>query len=79
MKFRNLGNSGLKVSVVGLGTNNFGGRIDKEASIRVVRAAIDAGITLLMAENLRTGFVWDLFMRTPEAQRGMQRAGFKKY
>jgi len=40
---------------------------------------IDAGITLLMAENLRTGFVWDLFMRTPEAQRGMQRAGFKKY
>jgi hypothetical protein len=40
---------------------------------------IDAGITLLMAENLRTGFVWDLFMKTPEAQRGMQRAGFRKY
>lgn len=40
---------------------------------------IDAGITLLMAENLRTGFVWDLFMKTAEAQRGMQRAGFRKY
>lgn len=40
---------------------------------------IDAGITLLMAENLRTGFVWDLFMKTQEAQRGMQRAGFRKY
>jgi hypothetical protein len=40
---------------------------------------IDTGITMLMAENLRTGFVWDTFMKTPEAQRGMQRAGFKKY
>jgi hypothetical protein len=37
---------------------------------------IDTGITLVMAENLRTGFVWDTFMKNPEAQRGMQRAGF---
>jgi hypothetical protein len=29
-----------------------------------------------MAENLRTGFVWDTFMKNPEAVRGMQRAGF---
>jgi hypothetical protein len=40
---------------------------------------IDTGIVLLMAENLRTGFVWDTFMKTPEAQRGMDRAGFHKY
>jgi hypothetical protein len=40
---------------------------------------IDTGIVLLMAENLRTGFVWDTFMKTPEAQRGMERAGFHKY
>lgn len=40
---------------------------------------IDAGITLLMAENVRTGFVWNIFMRSEEAQRGMERAGFKKY
>jgi len=40
---------------------------------------IDTEITMLMAENLRTGFVWDTFTRTPEAQRGMQRAGFEKY
>ncbi len=40
---------------------------------------IDTGITMLMAENLRTGFVWETFMKTAEAQRGMQRAGFKKY
>ena len=37
---------------------------------------IDTGIILLMAENLRTGFVWDTFMKSPEAKRGMERAGF---
>jgi hypothetical protein len=40
---------------------------------------IDVGITMLMAENLRTGFVWNTFMKNPEALRGMQRAGFQKY
>lgn len=39
--------------------------------------AIDTGVTLLMAENLRTGFVWKTFSGSPEAQRAMQRAGFK--
>ncbi len=38
--------------------------------------AIDTGITMLMAENLRTGFVWKTFMKCPEAQRGFERAGF---
>jgi hypothetical protein len=37
---------------------------------------IDAGITLLMAENARSGFVWDHFMKNPEVQRGMSQAGF---
>ena len=40
---------------------------------------IDTGITMLMAENLRTGFVWETFMKNPEARRGMERAGFKAY
>jgi hypothetical protein len=40
---------------------------------------IDTGITLLMAENLRSGFVWNTFMKNEAAQRGMKRAGFKKY
>jgi len=40
---------------------------------------IDTGITMLMAENVRTGFVWKTFMKTPEAKRGMDRAGFKPY
>jgi hypothetical protein len=38
---------------------------------------IDAGIIMLMAENARTGFVWETFMKNPEAQKGMQIAGFK--
>lgn len=44
---RNLGPSGLRVSVVGLGCNNFGGRIDLAASRAVVHKALDVGITLL--------------------------------
>ncbi len=40
---------------------------------------IDVGITMLMAENLRTGFVWETFMKNPEATRGMSRAGFRPY
>jgi hypothetical protein len=40
---------------------------------------IDTGITMVMAENARTGFVWNTFMKNPEALRGMQRAGFKAY
>ncbi len=45
MEQRNLGPSGLQVSVVGLGCNNFGGRIDLEASRAVVHKALDLGIT----------------------------------
>jgi Uncharacterized protein conserved in bacteria len=40
---------------------------------------IDTGITMLMAENARTGFVWNTFMKNPEAKRGMELAGFKPY
>ena len=40
---------------------------------------IDTGITLLMAENLRSGFVWKTFMKSREAQRGLERAGFTSY
>ena len=48
MQQRNLGSSGLKVSVVGLGCNNFGGsRIDFDASRKVIHKALDLGITLI--------------------------------
>jgi hypothetical protein len=38
---------------------------------------IDIGISMVMAENARTSFVWNTFMKNPEAKRGMERAGFK--
>lgn len=38
---------------------------------------IDQGISMVMAENARTSFIWETFMRNPEARRGMDRAGFK--
>ena len=46
MELRNLGRSGLRVSAIGLGCNNFGGRIGLEESRAVVHAALDQGITL---------------------------------
>lgn len=47
MRYRSLGNSGLVVSVAGLGCNNFGRSLDADATRAVVDAALDAGITLL--------------------------------
>ncbi|HUB11941.1 MAG TPA: aldo/keto reductase [Acetobacteraceae bacterium] len=46
MEVRNLGRSGLRVSAIGLGCNNFGGRIDLEATRKVLHQALDLGITL---------------------------------
>ncbi len=45
MEQRNLGKSGLLVSAIGLGCNNFGGRIDFDATKQVVHKALDLGIT----------------------------------
>ena len=39
---------------------------------------IDLGIADLMAENLRSGFVWETFARNPEVPLALQRAGFHK-
>ena len=47
MKYRKLGKSGLEVSVVGLGTNNFGGRLDYENTNKVISQALDVGINLI--------------------------------
>jgi hypothetical protein len=40
---------------------------------------IDTGIIMVMVENARTAFVWDTFMKNPEAKRAMERAGFEYY
>src|SRR4051812_45300988 len=45
-EIRRLGRSGLAVSAVGLGCNNFGTRLDLDGSRAVVEAALDAGVTL---------------------------------
>ncbi len=45
MRKRAVGDTGLEVTVVGLGCNNFGGRIDEAASRAVIDAALDAGVT----------------------------------
>ena len=45
MEYRNLGTSGLRVSTVGLGCNNFGMRLDLEGTRAVVDRAIEKGIT----------------------------------
>jgi aryl-alcohol dehydrogenase-like predicted oxidoreductase len=47
MKFRRLGNSGLTVSVVGLGANNFGLKLDLDGCREVLDAALEAGVTLI--------------------------------
>ena len=46
MRYQPLGNSGLEVSIVGLGCNNFGSRLDEKQTREVVDAAIDEGVTL---------------------------------
>ncbi|HEU5159695.1 MAG TPA: aldo/keto reductase [Streptosporangiaceae bacterium] len=46
MRYRTLGQSGLVVSVVGLGCNNFGRRVDRDGTREVVDAAVDMGVTL---------------------------------
>ncbi len=55
MEIRNLGNSGLRVSLVGLGCNNFGRRLDTEGTRRVVYAAMDAGINLFDTADVYGG------------------------
>ena len=62
MKVRRLGNSGLKVSVVGLGCNNFGMRIDAAETQGVVDAAIDAGITLFDTADIYGGTKSEAFL-----------------
>ena len=52
MRYRTLGSSGLLVSVVGLGCNNFGGRLDPAATQAVIDAAFDEGITLLDTSDI---------------------------
>ncbi len=51
MEYRRLGRSGLEVSTVGLGTNNFGRRMDPKQTDRVIQQAAELGINLLDTSN----------------------------
>jgi aryl-alcohol dehydrogenase-like predicted oxidoreductase len=55
MEHRNLGASGLRVSLVGLGCNNFGGRLELKATRAVVHKALDVGITLFDTADMYGG------------------------
>ncbi|HEX2559859.1 aldo/keto reductase [Phenylobacterium sp.] len=55
MEYRRLGNSGLKVSAVGIGCNNFGMRIDQAATNAVVAAALDTGINFFDTADVYGG------------------------
>jgi len=47
MQYRNLGSSGLKVSAIGLGTNQFGGKVDLETTKNILSAALEAGVNFI--------------------------------
>ena len=51
MNYRNLGNSGLKVSAIGLGTNQFGGKVDAKGVVEIIAAAVDNGINFFDTAN----------------------------
>jgi aryl-alcohol dehydrogenase-like predicted oxidoreductase len=55
MEYRNVGRSGLQVSVAGLGCNNFGMRIDKEQTAAVVHRALELGVTLFDTADIYGG------------------------
>jgi aryl-alcohol dehydrogenase-like predicted oxidoreductase len=55
VEYRTLGNSGLLVSAIGLGCNNFGVRLDAEGTRAVVDAAIEAGVTLFDTADMYGG------------------------
>ena len=55
MEYRNLGRSGLRVSALGLGTNNFGNRIDAERVGQVLDAAIEVGVNFIDTADIYGG------------------------
>jgi aryl-alcohol dehydrogenase-like predicted oxidoreductase len=55
MQYRRLGNSGLKVSALGLGTNAFGKRADGDTSKRIIDLAIERGINFIDTANIYAG------------------------
>ena len=55
MKYRLMGNSGLRVSVVGLGTNRFGSKVDQQGVHAIIDSALDLGVTLIDTADTYAG------------------------
>jgi aryl-alcohol dehydrogenase-like predicted oxidoreductase len=55
MQYRQLGHSGVRVSVIGLGTNQFGGKVDQAGVDEIISGAIDLGINLIDTADVYTG------------------------
>ncbi len=71
MEYRHLGHSGLQVSAVGLGANNFGGRVDARRTESVIHAALDAGVNLIDTSNSYGGGLSEEFIgRALKGRRG---------
>jgi aryl-alcohol dehydrogenase-like predicted oxidoreductase len=54
MQLRRLGNSGLKVSAIGLGANTFGGSADRDATVKIVHRALELGVTFIDTADVYT-------------------------
>lgn len=55
MEYRQLGNAGVRVSVIGLGTNQFGGKVDSAGVKEIVHGALDLGINFIDTADIYTG------------------------
>lgn len=55
MEYRQLGNSGVRVSVIGLGTNQFGGKVDQAGVNEIIDGCLDLGINFVDTADIYTG------------------------
>jgi aryl-alcohol dehydrogenase-like predicted oxidoreductase len=55
MQYRQLGSAGVRVSAIGLGTNQFGGKVDQAGVNEIIDGAIDLGINLIDTADVYTG------------------------
>jgi len=71
MQYRNLGHSGLKVSAIGLGTNQFGGKVNQPTVNDILAAALDAGIHFIdTADVYQSGRSEETIGQAIKPQRG---------
>ena len=54
MNYRQLGQSGLRVSVIGLGTNRFGGKVDEKGVAEIIHMALDRGVNFIDTADIYT-------------------------